>query len=94
VIPQPPTNVAQGPVSPGSIGVIWEFSLSGDATGYNVYRSTTSGGPYTQVGSLPASAFSFTDTSVASGTTYYYVVRAAAGSVESVNSNEVAIQAP
>jgi hypothetical protein len=94
VIPQPPTNVAPGPVSPGSIGVIWEFSLSGDVAGYNVYRAAISGGPYTLVASLPSSAFSTTDTSVVSGTTYYYVVRATAGGVESVNSNEVAIQAP
>jgi fibronectin type 3 domain-containing protein len=59
-------------------------------TGYNIYRSTTSGGPYTLVGSAPASAFSFSDNAVASGTTYYYVVRAVAG-VESINSNEATI---
>ncbi len=94
IAPQPPTNVAPGVVSAGSIGVIWEFSLSGGVTGYHVYRAIVSGGPYTQVGSVPATASNFTDTTVASGTTYYYVVRAAAGSVESVNSNEVAIQSP
>jgi hypothetical protein len=94
VIPQPPTNVAQGTVSVGSIGIIWEFSLSGDVTGYSVYRATTSGGPYTSVGSVPSSSFGFTDTTVFSGTHYYYIVRAASGTVESVNSNEVPILAP
>ena len=94
VAPQPPSNVAPGPVSVGSIGIIWEFSLSSGVTGYNVYRATISGGPYTKVGSVPSTSSSFTDTTVTSGTTYFYIVRAAAGTVESVNSNEVSILAP
>ena len=42
---------------------------------WNVLRGTTSGGPYTQLASVPASTTSYTDTSVSSGSDYYYVVQ-------------------
>ena len=41
---------------------------------YNIYRSTTGGGPYSIVGT--ASTESYSDFSVSNGTTYYYVVTA------------------
>lgn len=68
--------------------------------GYNVYRSTTSGGPYTLIGQTNGkTGVSFTDTTVENNVTYYYVVRTrnTSGS-ESANSNErngkVNLQAP
>jgi Putative Ig domain len=92
--PQPPTigvielNLNEQPV------VSWTASPSSDVTGYNVYRSLTSGGPYTLVGSTTAPAQTFTDANAAAGTTYYYVVTAVAGGVESLNSNEMFITVP
>jgi hypothetical protein len=44
-----------------------------DITGYNVYRGTTHGGPYSQLNSSLLSETSYDDTSVSGGTTYYYV---------------------
>jgi hypothetical protein len=44
------------------------------ATGYNVYRSTVAGGPYTRLNSTLNAAASYADSTVASGKTYYYVV--------------------
>ena len=41
-------------------------------TGFDIYRGTTSGGPYTVINSSLTP--SFTDTTVTSGQTYYYVV--------------------
>src|SRR5207249_6809204 len=55
------------------------------ATGYNVKRSTTSGGPYTTVGPNVTPA-SFTDSGLTNGTTYYYVVSALNAGGESANS--------
>ncbi|MFA6566680.1 MAG: S8 family serine peptidase [Victivallales bacterium] len=61
------------------------------ATGYILYRSATSGGPYT---SLAAPALNpYTDSSTVTVTTYYYVVTAFYGSIsnESAYSNEALI---
>ena len=41
-----------------------------------MYRSTASGGPYAQITPLPLASAAYTDGSVATGTTYFYVVRA------------------
>lgn len=57
------------------------------ATGYNVKRATTAGGPYTTIASN-VSGTSYVDTSVTNGTTYYYVVTAVNVDGESANSNE------
>jgi N-acetylneuraminic acid mutarotase len=57
------------------------------ATGYNIKRSTTAGGPYTTVASNVYGS-PYTDTTVTNGTTYYYVVTAINAGGESGNSNE------
>ena len=41
--------------------------------GYNVYRSTTPGGPYTKINSSLDPSTLYTDSTVQSGQTYYYV---------------------
>jgi len=70
----------------GQVSLAWN-AVDG-AAGYNVYRSPVTGGGYVEAGST--SGTSFTDTGVANGRTYYYVVRAVdeAGN-ESGDSNEV-----
>src|SRR5262249_22879358 len=55
-------------------------------TSYHVKRSTTGGGPYTQVSSPTTNSFS--DTGRANGTKYFYVVSAVNSSGESANSAE------
>ncbi len=57
------------------------------ATGYQVKRSQTNGGPYTVVAS-PSSSTA-TDTGLANGTTYYYVVSAADSGGDGANSSQV-----
>jgi fibronectin type 3 domain-containing protein len=52
-----------------------------------VKRSTTSGGPYTNLATGIAGT-TYTDTSAANGTTYFYVVTAVGAGGESGNSNE------
>ena len=62
--------------------------------GYNVYRSTVSGGPYTLLNSTPVTALTYSDSAVTAGTKYFYVVRAELAGVESVNSNEASATVP
>jgi fibronectin type 3 domain-containing protein len=59
-------------------------------SGYNVYRGTTSNGPYpTKLNSSLLTVVDYADSTVASGTTYYYVVTSVDSSnVESVDSNQ------
>jgi hypothetical protein len=69
----------------GSVALAWN-PVSG-ASEYHVLRSTTSGGPYSQIGT--STTTSFTDSAVTGGTTYFYVVRAAnSPTCESGNSNQ------
>jgi fibronectin type 3 domain-containing protein len=73
----------------------WTQSSSAGVTGYNLYRGTTSGGPYTLVTSVNAATFGFQDNTITAVGTYFYVVTAAAsGGVESVRSNEASIVVP
>src|SRR4029079_18319693 len=60
------------------------WTASSGATSYAISRSTTSGGPYTQVG--PSASTSFADSGLSCNTTYYYVVSASNGTCSSANS--------
>jgi hypothetical protein len=58
---------------PGNTQVLLNWNATG-ATSYNVKRSTVSGGPYSTIGTPAMNTF--TDSALANGTTYYYVVSA------------------
>jgi P pilus assembly chaperone PapD len=55
-----------------SVTLNWTPSSSSFA-GFDVYRGSLSGGPYTKVNGALISTTSYSDTSVTSGQTYYYV---------------------
>jgi len=83
------------PVNPQhSVTLTWTASTTSGITGYNVYRSTTNGGPYTQVTSTPVTGTTYTDTSVTALTTYYYVVTALVGSSQSGYSSQASAPVP
>ncbi len=76
-------------IAPHSVSLIWDASKSTNVSFYKVYRGTVSGGPYTLLnGNVKATVF--TDSSVKSRVTYYYVTSAVdASGVESIFSNEM-----
>lgn len=55
-----------------SVNLSWVPSTS-PVVGYNVYRSGTSGGPYTKLNSAVNAGTNYLDSSVVGGHTYYYV---------------------
>jgi hypothetical protein len=71
----------------GNAMVSLSWSTSTGATSYSVKRSTTNGGPYTQI-ATPTTT-SYTDTGLTNGTTYYYVVAAVNAAGSSANSSQV-----
>jgi hypothetical protein len=77
-----------------SVVLSWNASTS-TVAGYSVYRSTLSGGPYTRINSSLVAALNYTDSTVQSGTKYYFVTTAVDSSVdESMYSNEVSATVP
>jgi Abnormal spindle-like microcephaly-assoc'd, ASPM-SPD-2-Hydin len=79
-----------------SVDVSWNASTTSNLRGYNVYRGTTTGGPYTKISStLSPTTLAFTDLAPVSGASYYYIVTAVDGTgVESTPSNEVHVVIP
>jgi Abnormal spindle-like microcephaly-assoc'd, ASPM-SPD-2-Hydin len=70
-----------------SVSLSWNASTS-QVAGYNIYRGTSSGGPYTKLNSSLISGLSLADNSVQSGATYFYVATAVdSNDVESGHSN-------
>ena len=71
----------------GKVQITWTAVEITDC--YNVYRSETSGGPYTKITDCYVTDYcTYLDTDVVNGTTYYYVVRSVAQGIESLDSNE------
>jgi hypothetical protein len=83
--PSVPSSLA---ATVGNAQVVLSWPISAGATGYNVKRSTANGGPYTIIAG-PTSP-GYTNTGLANGTTYYYVVSATNTAGESSNSVQVA----
>lgn len=77
-----------------SVTVLWKASKS-PVKGYNVYRATKSGGPYSRINPDLVQGLSYQDRDVKSGATYYYVTRSVdADGLESVNSAEITATIP
>ena len=77
-----------------SVTLTWTASTS-TVSGYNVYRSTVSGGPYTKLNSTLVAATTYVDSTVQAGQTYFYVVTSVDSSgVESADSTEVSATVP
>jgi len=80
------TGVAQ---DSHNVYLTWDAG-DGNPVGYNVYRGTVKAGPFQEINTSLDSSTNYTDYTVVSGTTYYYVVTEVnAKGEESGYSNEV-----
>ncbi len=84
-----------GSLSPShSVDLSWSPSTSA-VVGYNIYRSSTSGGSYAKINSALNATTSYTDNTVQAGLTYYYVTTAVDGAgIESAYSNQAQAVVP
>ena len=89
----PPTGLTATATLGLVVTLTWTATVDVRATGYQVFRSTTNGGPYTQVGTAPSrTTTTFTNVPIVPGT-YYYVLKTYFGPWTSVNSNQDSVLA-
>ncbi len=85
--PTPPIDDLYARAKDSKLDLVW--TPKSGATGYNVYRSTTLGGPYTPIATNHQCDYcAYADFGLTNGTTYYYVVTWISGGLESAYSNE------
>jgi hypothetical protein len=83
-------------VSAATHSVLLSWTASSSAVvGYNIYRGTVSGGPYTKLNSSAEPATTYTDNTIQAGVHYFYATTAVdMDGVESGYSNEASAVAP
>jgi hypothetical protein len=76
--PPPPPNIIIGTITINISGTQPQHSVSltwtetdPSVTGYNVLRSTTSGGGYVRINTAPVETVAYTDAGVSGSTTYF-----------------------
>jgi len=73
-----------------SVALSWDASSSSSVDGYNIYRAAATSGPFSKLNSSPDNGTSYTDSSVQSGSTYFYVTTSVGtDGEESSYSNQV-----
>jgi len=79
----------------GTVRLAWDPNPEGNVIGYHIYRSESSGGPYTRLNPAILPSTDFRDESVIGGSAYYYKVTAVDnGENESFFSKELAVFVP
>src|SRR6185437_1777575 len=82
-------------VAPVTHSVFLSWAPSSSVAGYNVYSSSTSGGPYNKLTASPVAMTNYTDASATAAEVYYYVVTAVSTTdVESGYSAQVSAIVP
>lgn len=75
------------------VALTWNASTSSGVTGYQISRGTSASGPFAVLATV-GNVLSYNDTTVVSGTTYYYVIAAVAGSSVGANTSPVQAAVP
>lgn len=104
-----PLQLRQAPAAPGTLTAVstagpsqaalnWSAPASTNVGGYNIYRATAAGGPYMKINASLVPGTSYTDSTVSTGTRYWYRVRAIADGVspelEGLDSNTASGRVP
>ena len=76
------------------VALNWTASTSSGVTGYQVSRGSSASGPFSPLATVGGTTLSYLDTTVVSGSTYYYVVATVAGSSTSPNSTPITAVVP
>ena len=88
--PLPPDQL-EGSGQSTNIRLSWHRSLSNDIKGYNIYRSTASGGPYSKVNTVPTDRTAYyMDNGLAPLTAFYFKVTAVDSSANESDFSAVA----
>jgi hypothetical protein len=74
-VPTAPSGLSATAISSSKINLNWTDNASAE-DGFKIERSTSSGGPFTQIGTTNANAATYSDTGLNMNTAYYYRVRA------------------
>jgi hypothetical protein len=82
------------PSGPGGSQITLSWTGQANATGYNILKSQTSGGPYSAVGSSTVTSYRDAGDGMLPGQTWYYVVQPVQGTTDICQSNEAKIVIP
>lgn len=85
--PAAPSGLVATAASNSQINLGWTDNSNNESS-FIVKRSTTSGGPYTNIATVGANVTSYSNLGLAANTTYYYVVEATGAGGNSGNSNQ------
>ncbi len=85
-VPAAPSSLTATTASTSQINLAWADNSSNES-GFKVERSTSSGSGFAEIGTVGANVKTYSSTGLASGTTYYYRVRAYNASGNSGYSN-------
>jgi hypothetical protein len=88
-------NLTGTGVAPPQHSVDLSWNASSAVVGYNVYRGSQAGGPYSKINSVLDASTVFTDSSVQGGQSYYYVTTSVDSTgAQSPYSNEIQTTIP
>ena len=96
---QPPTGLGAAAACVGlgnaKITLTWTATTSTFADGYDVYRGTASGGPYSNIAHVTGrTTVSYVNTGLTTNKTYYYVLQSTAYGWTSANSGQASATTP
>jgi hypothetical protein len=89
-LPDAASSLTAVPLSNSVIQLGWNDNPNpvNNETGFEIYRSNTTGGPYTLINITAADILTYTDGGLAPNTNYYYLVRAVNNNGAAANSTE------